>query len=81
MTQGEPAQYEFRIVVHEEDNGWVATSLLTATTAVAKTMDQALGEVCELLVGEIRDAIEATGSTAEAIQRISCPPPEELRRG
>ena len=80
MNQGKPARYEFRIVVNEEDNGWVATSLLTATTAVAETMEQALGEVCELLVGEIRDATEATGNTAEAIRRISCPPAEELLR-
>ena len=72
MTRG---TVELPILVYSEDGKYVAHSLLTGTVSVRETPEEAMGEVTDLLEGELRDAIERAGNFEEAFESLRSTPP------
>jgi hypothetical protein len=72
---------EFPILVYRDGDDWVAQSIWTCTTAVAKSDLAALEEACRLLSAELEAALEdAKGNVDEALRSITCPAPEHILR-
>lgn len=72
---------EFPVLIYRDDNGWVAQSILTCTTAVHEDQDVALSEVCRLLQAELEEAMRlCKGDVGRAIEIISCPAPDNILR-
>ena len=67
---------EFPILVYMDDGQCVAHSLITGTVAVGNTSKAAREEVCELLEGEIQDALEQSkGDLRAALDCLQSPTP------